>query len=201
MEQLPHKCSNVVATEFRYGIWWYVDHLCGQVVTVPGYRSRGPGLDSRRYQMFWEVGVLEWGQLSLMSTNEELLGRYSSGSGLESREYDRRDPVRWPRDTLYLQKFTNSADRRRSLGIVRSRTKATEIFFNGGIGNWLYIVKTLSQFKSCEVTLCETCILRTQTFHADNTCTCDQAPQHEDIQYVWKYSPISFAFAPDGGKW
>jgi hypothetical protein len=35
---------------------------------------------------------LERGPLSLVSTTEELLGRKSSGSGLESREYGRRDP-------------------------------------------------------------------------------------------------------------
>jgi hypothetical protein len=34
---------------------------------------------------------LERGPLSLVSTTEELLGRNSSGSGLESREYGRRD--------------------------------------------------------------------------------------------------------------
>jgi hypothetical protein len=34
---------------------------------------------------------LERGPLSLVSTNEELLGRKSSGSGLETREYGRRD--------------------------------------------------------------------------------------------------------------
>jgi hypothetical protein len=28
------------------------DRLCGLVVTVPGYRSRKPRLDSRRYQIF-----------------------------------------------------------------------------------------------------------------------------------------------------
>jgi hypothetical protein len=33
------------------------------------------------------------GPLSLVSTTEELLGRKSSGSGLENREYGRRDPV------------------------------------------------------------------------------------------------------------
>jgi hypothetical protein len=36
--------------------------------------------------------VLERGPLSLVSTIEELLGRKSSGSGLERREYGRRDP-------------------------------------------------------------------------------------------------------------
>jgi hypothetical protein len=67
--------------------------LCGLVVRVPGYRSRGPGFDSRRYQIFWEVVGLERGPL--MSTNEELLGRNSSGYGLENRVYGRGDPLRW----------------------------------------------------------------------------------------------------------
>jgi hypothetical protein len=49
---------------------------------------------------------LERGPLSLVSTTDELLGRKSSGSGLENREYGRRDPLRLPRGTLYLQKFT-----------------------------------------------------------------------------------------------
>jgi hypothetical protein len=39
------------------------------------------------------VGV-ERGPLSFVSTTEELLGRKSSGSGLESREYVRRDSSR-----------------------------------------------------------------------------------------------------------
>jgi hypothetical protein len=40
---------------------------------------------------------LERGPLSLVSIIEELLGRKSSGSGLETREYGRRDPLCWPR--------------------------------------------------------------------------------------------------------
>jgi hypothetical protein len=47
-------------------------------------------LDSRRYQIFWEVVRLERGPLSLVSTIEELLGRKSSGSGLAIWEYGRR---------------------------------------------------------------------------------------------------------------
>jgi hypothetical protein len=47
--------------------------LCDLVVKVSGYRSRGPELDSRPYQFFWEVGSLERGSLSLVSTIEELL--------------------------------------------------------------------------------------------------------------------------------
>jgi hypothetical protein len=52
------------------------------------------GFDSRHYQIFWEVVGVEREPLSLVSTNEELLGRKSSGSGLEIREYGRRDPAR-----------------------------------------------------------------------------------------------------------
>jgi hypothetical protein len=59
------------------------------VVKVPGYRSRGPGLDFQRFQIFLEVVGVERGQLNLVSTIEELLGRKRSGSGLESREYGR----------------------------------------------------------------------------------------------------------------
>jgi hypothetical protein len=77
--------------------------LCDLVVRVPGYRCRGPGFDSWRYQIFWEVLGLEQGPLRLVSTIEELLGRKNSGSGLKVREYGRRDPSRWPRDTLYPQ--------------------------------------------------------------------------------------------------
>ena len=30
----------------------YMDRLCGLVVSVSGYRYRGPGFDPRRYQIF-----------------------------------------------------------------------------------------------------------------------------------------------------
>jgi hypothetical protein len=73
--------------------------------------------DYQHYQIFWEVVGPERGPLSLVSTIDELLGRNSSGSGLENREYCSRDPLRWPRDTLYTTKVgTNFANNRRSLG-------------------------------------------------------------------------------------
>jgi hypothetical protein len=62
-----------------------------------------PGSILGHYKIKKLVG-LGRGLLSRVSTNEELLGRKSSGSGLESREYGRRDSSRWPRDTLYPQK-------------------------------------------------------------------------------------------------
>jgi hypothetical protein len=66
--------------------------------------------DSCLYQIFWEVVSLERGPLSLVSTIEELLGRKSNGSGLALRS-----PTRGCR----------------SVGIVRSRTQATEFSFSG----------------------------------------------------------------------
>jgi hypothetical protein len=44
---------------------------------------------------------------------------------------DRGNPLRWPRDTLYPQKLalTSPKSGGRSVGIVRSRTKAMEFSF------------------------------------------------------------------------
>jgi hypothetical protein len=63
-----------------------------------------------------------------MSTSGELHGRKSSGSGLENLDYGRSDPSRWQRSTLYPQKLALTLPTRggRSVGIVRSRTEATE---------------------------------------------------------------------------
>jgi hypothetical protein len=64
-------------------------------------------------------------------STQELLGRKSSGSDLEIREYGRRGPSRWQRDTLYQQKVvTNVADKRRSRGRYCSLTDSGHgIFF------------------------------------------------------------------------
>jgi hypothetical protein len=73
--------------------------------------------------MFWEVVGLKRDPLSLVSTTEELLGRKSSGSGLEIREYGSKDPSRWPRGIHYPQKLAlTSTSGGRLVGIVRSQT-------------------------------------------------------------------------------
>jgi hypothetical protein len=65
-------------------VFCFLGRLCGVVVRVPGYRFRGPGFDSWRYQIFLKVVGLERDPLSLMMIIEELF-QGSSSSGLENR--------------------------------------------------------------------------------------------------------------------
>jgi hypothetical protein len=108
-----------------------MDSLWGSSGQSPWLQIQRSGFNSRHYQIFWEVVGLERGPLSLVSTIEELLERKSRGSGLENREYGRRDPSRLPRRSLYPQKLalTSSTSGGRSVGIVRSRTQTTEFIF------------------------------------------------------------------------
>jgi hypothetical protein len=75
---------------------------------------------------------LERGPLSLVSTIEELLERKSSGSGLKSRDFTAVGIRRADHAArLYPQKLalTSPTSGSRSVGIVRSRTQATEFVF------------------------------------------------------------------------
>jgi hypothetical protein len=79
---------------------------------------------------------LDRGPLSLVNTTEELLGRKSSGSCLENRDYSRRGSATlttW--HPLYSQKLalTSSTSGDRSVGTVRSRTQDTEFFLSVSI--------------------------------------------------------------------
>jgi hypothetical protein len=55
---------------------------------------------------------------------------FADFSDLESREYGRRYPSRWPRGSLYPQKLalTSPTSGGRSVDIVLSRTQATNSF-------------------------------------------------------------------------
>jgi hypothetical protein len=64
--------------------YFLMDHLFSLVVRVPGYRSRGPGFDSQRYQIFWEVVGVERAPLSLVRITEELFQWKVVAPGLEN---------------------------------------------------------------------------------------------------------------------
>jgi hypothetical protein len=116
---------------------------CGQSSWLQIQRS---GFDSWGYQIFWEVvsgsGTLKRGPFSLVNTIEELRGRNNSGSGLEIWEYGHSDLSRWP-CTLYLQKLalTSLTSGSHLVGIVRSRSEATEFSLVFSFSTWKWKVK------------------------------------------------------------
>jgi hypothetical protein len=107
------------------------DRLCGLLVRVSGYRSRGPRFDSRLSHIFWEIVRLERGPLSLVRITEELLERKVTTPVKKTEINGREDSLRWPRYTLYPLKLalTSPPSGGRSAGIVRWRTKAPEFVF------------------------------------------------------------------------
>jgi hypothetical protein len=52
MSKIIFHISCKVKAKYLSDVSSNADRLCGLVVTVPGYRSRGPGFDSRHYQIF-----------------------------------------------------------------------------------------------------------------------------------------------------
>jgi hypothetical protein len=95
-------------TSLSMNLMWLPLWPSGQSSWLQNERS---GFDSQHYQIFWEVVGLEQGALGLVSTIEELLGRKSSGCGLENRKYML---TTW--HPLSAKVATNFADKLRSLG-------------------------------------------------------------------------------------
>jgi hypothetical protein len=108
---------------------FYYDRLCGLVVRVPGYRSRGPGL----VPVATRFSEKSWGPLSLVSAIEGLLGIKISDSGPESREYGRRDLLRWP---IFAKVGSNFAEKRRSLDRYSSLADSSHEF---SLDSYIYI--------------------------------------------------------------
>jgi hypothetical protein len=112
------------------------------VVRVLGYRS-----DSRHYKKKKVVG-LERGPLSLVSTTEELLDR-KVAAAVYKTDNSAVGMSRWPRGTLYPQKFaiTSPTSGGRSVGRVRSRTQTMEFFFRKKSGDEFKKMLAITSFS------------------------------------------------------
>jgi hypothetical protein len=97
------------------------ERLCGLVVRVPGYRSRCPRIRFPALPGFVGSSGSRTGPTQPREYN---WGINSRGSGLEIQEYNREDPLRWPRDTICPQRLALSLPTGccRSVDIVHSRT-------------------------------------------------------------------------------
>jgi hypothetical protein len=65
--------SSNVLVQFQYTATLKLDRLCGVVVRVSGWASRGPEFESQLYNILLEVVFLEPGPLSLLRIIEEVL--------------------------------------------------------------------------------------------------------------------------------
>jgi hypothetical protein len=112
-----------------------------------------------------------------VSTTEELRRRKSSGCGLERQEYGLGDLWCWPCDTLYLQKLAQSSLTRfsRSVGIVRSQTKATEFSFS------IFFWSPGSQHVA-------------QNIRSSYSCACVDVKKHVEFSWCWSSSPLNLYY-------
>jgi hypothetical protein len=94
-------------------------------------------------------------------------------TGLENREYGRGDPLRWPHDTLYPPKLaiTSMTTGGRSVGVVRSRTQATELLLLH-MAIWVLQVEHKQSYRSHIQIINQKWETRKELFVAHTLCCC-----------------------------
>ena len=130
------------------------DRLCGLVVRVSGYRYRGPGFDPRRYQWVWNgVHSASWASWDQLRSylNEKSSGSRSRKQRLTAGGTRCADHV----TPLYPQKLalTSPTGGGRSVGIVRVRTKATELYRHTECFIMFSVITNIYNKKNQEPTL------------------------------------------------
>jgi hypothetical protein len=116
--------SSVRPTALTYKHRELNDRPCYLVVRVSGYRSRGRGFNSRRYQVFWLVVFLERNALSLMRKTEVLLERKMAAPVKKTKINGRGEPLRCLRDIPLSAKLALTSPRNgcRPIDMVRLRS-------------------------------------------------------------------------------
>jgi hypothetical protein len=91
-------------------------------------RDQVPHPDQTRTLSNYSLGILCYSTAESRHATDSPVSRMYALPCLERREYIRRNPLRWQRDTLYPQKLvlTSPISGGRSVGTVRSRTKTME---------------------------------------------------------------------------
>jgi hypothetical protein len=122
-------------------------------------------------------------------------------SGLENYEYCRRDPLCCPRNTLYPQKLSvtsaTSGGHSVGIGIVRSRTKATE-FICLFVCVCVYVCVCVCERENCRAysLLVSKCSIRSQycirpSWHTFSSFSCPQSCKNKQTkkkQTLWPES-------------
>jgi hypothetical protein len=149
-------CSGNI-TWFLRGTNWISLSFCSGDVTWLLWGTNWISLSFCSGYVMWFLWGTNW--ISLSFCGGDVIG-------LESREYGRRDPSRWPRGTLYPQKLalTSPTSGGRSVSIVRLRTQTmqfvclfvlTALLNEPQINNYILVNKYYSvsypQFESEQV--------------------------------------------------
>jgi hypothetical protein len=124
----PYKNSTVYCEDRLCSLW---SEFLATDPEVPGLIP-GAFRFSEKHLLWNGVQSASWEQLRIYLKGKVTAPVYKPEIN------DRGNPLRWPRDTLYLQKLalTLPTNGGLSVGIVRSRAKATEFSFSSVCCDW-----------------------------------------------------------------